>query len=147
MVETDYPYLDTTGFIVARNIRQIQPIVDCVACDVSMISLQQTVVSSTLVIGSGSSIPVVMIVDPVSQNYLQRDGYSACSNEDYSLAISYSSGGRPIWIVEGGNKGQVITLVSNDLLLRAATVTLTIELTVGGSVVDTIMFDATLVCD
>ena len=63
------------------------------------------------------------------------------------MQITYDSGDRPLWIVEGGNKGQVITLVSNDLLLRAATVTLTIELTVGGSVVDTISFDAELVCD
>ena len=144
VVETDYP--DTDGFIVARNIRQIQPIVDCVACDVSMISLQ-TIENLSLEIGSGSSTPQILIVDLVSQNYLLKDGYSACSGEDYSLAITYDSGDRPLWIVEGGNKGQVITLVSNDFLYTATvTVKVRVELTIEGSLVDTKIFDATLVC-
>ena len=37
VVETDYPGFPGTQDIVARNIRQIQPIVGCAPCDVSMI--------------------------------------------------------------------------------------------------------------
>ena len=69
VVETDYPQNTGVGLVTERNIRQIQAIVDCVACDTSLIQLND-IDNKELVIGSGSSAPIVIIDDPVSRNYL-----------------------------------------------------------------------------
>ena len=89
MVETEYPVDPKWGYITARNIRQIQAIVDCVECNTSLIQLR-SIEDKSLIIGSGFLGPIILVSDPVSQTNLKGGGYSACSSE-YSLEIEYDT--------------------------------------------------------
>ena len=63
-METDYPDNTDKGYIVKRNIRQIRAIVDT-----GFIQLK-TIEDKTLVIGSGSLDPFLVVDGPISQSNL-----------------------------------------------------------------------------
>ena len=96
----------------------------------------------TLNIGGGS-IGQVLMVDVTSQNYLERDGYSACANADdggYSLSFSH---GFPSWIQQNGAN---LVVTSDDELDVAESITFTVTLNVNGVGTSSDELDVELVC-